>query len=170
MSRFALLVVMGWVVLAGVGRGQEETQSQPGMDAPPKSGNSQKTLPDKEAAPSEQQPTLAQPKSDGAAEPALTGRLPRYFGSVVDVAQRQAIYRIQAGFRERREKLEAQLMALKASEMQEIESVLSDEQLDYVQERREQASLRSTASRSSAEKPTEVSEQDSTRVSSVKKS
>ncbi len=71
----------------------------------------------------------ARPAAAEPAKPAkFRGRLPRYYGKVVDAVQRQQIYQIQAKYHERLEALKAQLKQLEAQCDAEIEGVLSPEQ------------------------------------------
>ena len=60
------------------------------------------------------------------------GRLPAYYGRVVDAQQRERIYEIQARFNEQIEKLKEQLEELVEQRDSEVEEVLTDEQRDEV--------------------------------------
>jgi hypothetical protein len=66
----------------------------------------------------------------------FSGRLPRYYASLVDNQQRAAIYAIQMRFYREIESLERQLAALKKTEMEEIESVLTAAQRKQLEELR----------------------------------
>ena len=59
----------------------------------------------------------------------LRGRLPAYFGKVVDQSQRQEIYQIQADYKDRIAKLQAALTELVQQRDREILMVLSADQL-----------------------------------------
>jgi hypothetical protein len=56
------------------------------------------------------------------------GRLPAYFGKVVNDKQREEIYEIQAKYNEQIAKLKEQLEELTTKRDSEVEQVLSDEQ------------------------------------------
>jgi hypothetical protein len=79
------------------------------------------------------------------------GRLPAYYGQVVDEKQREAIYAIQADYAGRISALQAQLDALIGERDQKVEGVLTPEQLQKVKELREKAKAAQT-SRRTAEK------------------
>lgn len=89
----------------------------------------------------------------------LTGRLPRYFSSLVDENQREEIYEIQASYRDAIQELEEKLAALKKDEMAAMEKVLTTTQ------RKTLASLRSGKQVSSSSKST-----SSTKTASAKSS
>ncbi|MGI9470855.1 MAG: hypothetical protein ACR2NZ_04945 [Rubripirellula sp.] len=94
------------------------------------------------------------------AEAVLTGRLPRYFASVVDSKQRQEIYEIQASFQTKIEELEAELAALEEEQMKEIEGVLTTTQrkkLVELREARESSGKTKSTSRSSTSRGTKSS-------------
>ena len=75
-------------------------------------------------------------KAKTADQEELTGRLPRYFSSLVDEEQRDEIYEIQTSYRDKIEELEQQLADLRSKEMAAIEKVLTTTQ------RKELADLR----------------------------
>ena len=56
------------------------------------------------------------------------GRLPAYYGQIVDEGQRQRIYQIQANYHPQIESLLAQVEALTVKRDEEIRAVLSPEQ------------------------------------------
>ena len=60
----------------------------------------------------------------------LRGRLPAYFGKVVDDSQRQEIYQIQADYKDRIAKLQAALASMVKQRDREILTVLSADQLE----------------------------------------
>jgi len=72
--------------------------------------------------------TSAAPAETKKAEK-LRGRLPAYFGRVVDPSQRQEIYQIQADYKDRIAKLQAALNELVQQRDREILMVLSADQL-----------------------------------------
>ncbi|MEM7479159.1 MAG: hypothetical protein AAF483_29595 [Planctomycetota bacterium] len=80
-----------------------------------------------------------------AEAPKLTGRLPRYFSSVVSPEQRMDIYRIQADYRAEIAQLQMQLQELREAEIQKVEAVLSATQLKQVNSLREKAAARRIA-------------------------
>jgi hypothetical protein len=67
------------------------------------------------------------------------GRLPAYYGEVVSEEQRAKIYEIQKKYAQQIENLQAQLEALRVKQNEEIEAVLTKEQLDKVNALREAA-------------------------------
>lgn len=79
--------------------------------------------------------------------PKLTGRLPRYFASVVSPEQRQEIYRIQNDYRKQIEQLQRQLEDLRLAELDEVTQVLSESQKRQVETRRAAASKRVNSKR-----------------------
>lgn len=81
---------------------------------------------------SEASPIQKAELESSAEGPKLSGRLPRYYSSVVRPEQRQAIYQIQATYRQEIAKLQMQLEELKQRESEEIAQVLSEEQRDRV--------------------------------------
>lgn len=80
----------------------------------------------------------------------ITGRLPRYFGKVVDDSQRKQIYKIQAEYREKVSALQLQLTQMKQAELKAIEGVLEPSQLDRLNKLRSDAMQRSTVSKQSS--------------------
>lgn len=58
----------------------------------------------------------------------IKGRLPRYFGSLVNSEQKIEIYLIQAKFRDQISKLKQELEKLESQQMQDIEAVLTTDQ------------------------------------------
>lgn len=80
-------------------------------------------------------------KSEG-----LRGRLPAYYGQVVDEKQREAIYAIQAEYAERIAELQVRLEALMAERNAKIEAVLTPAQRQKLDE------LKAAAQRKRAEK------------------
>lgn len=59
----------------------------------------------------------------------LRGRLPAYFGKVVDASQRQEIYQIQADYKDRITKLQSALAEMVQQRDREILMVLTADQL-----------------------------------------
>lgn len=70
------------------------------------------------------------------------GRLPNYYAAVVSQAQREKIYGIQAKYTDRIEELQKQLDALKNQRDDEVEAVLTPDQLAKVVEAREAATAK----------------------------
>ena len=60
----------------------------------------------------------------------LRGRLPAYFGKVVDESQRQEIYQIQADYKDRIAKLQAALTKMVQQRDREVLMVLTADQLE----------------------------------------
>jgi hypothetical protein len=85
-------------------------------------------------------PTIGQDK-EAAAKPAVAkkakpfrGRLPNYYGQVVNQKQRQAIYKVQREFAPKIAELQAQLEALKKQRDEKVAAVLTPQQLKKVEE------------------------------------
>lgn len=77
---------------------------------------------------------------------ASTGRLPAYYAEVVDEAERQKVYDIQAAFESKIDRIEAELEAMKAERDEKIMKVLSPEKLRRIE------ALRAAAAAKRAEK------------------
>ena len=73
------------------------------------------------------------------------GRLPAYYGTVVDDKQRQAIYDIQKEYHPKIAALKAQLEALIKERDEKIEAVLTPEQLNKVEEAKAAAKAKRAA-------------------------
>jgi hypothetical protein len=80
-------------------------------------------------------PAAAQPQADGekverkeAKRREANRRLPAHYGKIVDEAQKDRIYRIQAAYNTKLDPLQAQIEALAAQRDAEIRNVLSAEQ------------------------------------------
>ncbi len=70
------------------------------------------------------------------------GRLPAFFATVVNEKQREEIYKIQSDYTAKLDELEKQLAALRAERDAKIDAVLTPEQLDSVNKKREEAKKR----------------------------
>lgn len=121
--------------------------------------------------------TKKAPSKTAAKKPAAAkqprGRLPAYYRQVVDDRQRDAIYAVQAKYRADRDKiaeeikkvtadLRKKLLELKEAQDQEVEAVLSEEQLAKVQKFRDEAAAkRKSSSSSSSRKVTAARKSDS---------
>jgi uncharacterized protein HemX len=81
------------------------------------------------------------------------GRLPAYYGQVVNQQQREQIYAIQAKYNARIAELQKQLADLRAQRDAEIEKVLTPEQLKRIQQLRAQAAEGSGSPPSSGTAP-----------------
>ncbi len=86
-------------------------------------------------------------------------RLPRYFASIVDSEQRAEIYEIQKSYHAKIAKLQAELAALESEQLEEIEGVLSKDQLTSLNKMRDGKTLtkkssKSTSAKSSSSKKT----------------
>jgi hypothetical protein len=76
------------------------------------------------------------------------GRLPTYFGKVVDSSQREEIYEIQSRYAEQIEKLQQELKELLKERDAEVDAVLSPEQMaEVVKLRREREAQRKSNSK-----------------------
>ncbi len=96
---------------------------------------------------SQEKPANQESQEKPAARKKARGRLPRYFAKVVTQQQREDIYEIQARFAARIEELQKQIDALIRQRDQEVEAVLSSEQLAEVRKLREEAKKRQAARR-----------------------
>ncbi|MEE3369708.1 MAG: hypothetical protein VX346_10230 [Planctomycetota bacterium] len=96
------------------------------------------------------------PAASKAASPAtkpVRQRLPAYFSKVVNASQRQQIYVIQASYRKQIERLQDQLSRLLRQRDQEVDLVLSPDQLQQVQTLRAAAAARRKQRRSTQAAP-----------------
>jgi len=75
------------------------------------------------------------------------GRLPAYYGTVVDEKQRQAIYDIQKEYHARIAALKAQLEALIKQRDEKIDAVLTPEQLQKIEEAKAAAKAKRAAAK-----------------------
>jgi hypothetical protein len=75
----------------------------------------------------------------------LSGRLPPYYKDVVDDAQREKIYTIQAEYANQIERLKQQLDDLEAERDRRVEAVLTPQQKAKVQAAQAQAKAKRTA-------------------------
>ncbi len=105
----------------------------------------------------------------------LTGRLPRYFSSLVDEKQRDEIYEIQASYRDKIEELEKQLADLRSKEMAAIEKVLTTTQRKKLADLRSgekptaKASSKTASSKSTSSKSSEKTASDKSSTSTKAK-
>ncbi|MFM7845595.1 MAG: hypothetical protein ACKPEY_15355 [Planctomycetota bacterium] len=110
LSALLLVVTASVVDFSGVARGEEEGRSSGG-------GKGSRT---------------AAAKMDGEevkrAKSEPRGRLPAFYGDLVDAKQREAIYAIQARHTAQLKTLREQIAALETKADEEMEAVLSDEQ------------------------------------------
>jgi hypothetical protein len=133
-----------WAVIfsgsVGLVRGQEATEASAAVA--PQTAASQPSAgvqPANERANERaNEPTIGSAESQSIVKAGMprkpaAGRLPRYFASLVDSRQREAIYQIQASMAAKVEALEMQLEELRQAEMREIEAVLNDTQLRQLQ-------------------------------------
>lgn len=93
---------------------------------------------------------VADAKAKTVKPPKFRGRLPRYYGQVVDEKQRQQIYDIQRKYHARDFALRMQLEQLRAQRDQEIEAVLTPQQKKTLQKLLAEAAQRRTARRAEA--------------------
>ena len=97
--------------------------------------------------------TAADSKVTSEATKPVRQRLPAYFSKVVTAKQRQQIYVIQAGYRKQVERLQEQLSQLLRQRDQEVDLVLSPDQLQQVQTLRAAAAARRKHRRSAQVDP-----------------
>ncbi len=86
------------------------------------------------------------------AKKARAGQLPPYYGEVVDDAQRQKIYAIQAEFNAQIKALQAKLDALKKERDDKIAAVLTPEQRKQVDDLRAVAKAKRDSKKTAKEK------------------
>jgi len=91
----------------------------------------QEKQPSESPAAQEKQPSES-PAAEKPARAAPRGRLPNYYRQVVTLEQREEIYKIQKSYAAQIEPLEMQIAALEMKRDQEVEAVLSAEQLEKV--------------------------------------
>ena len=97
--------------------------------------------------------TVSAAEGDAKAKP--KGRLPNYFAAVVSQEQRERVYEIQSRYKEQLDALMKQIEDLKVAREKEVDAVLTPDQLQKVNEKREAAKARrsrSSKSKESAEK------------------
>lgn len=70
------------------------------------------------------------------------GRLPSYFAAVVSQKQREEVYTIQAKYSKQLADLQKQIAELKAQMTKEVDAVLTPEQLEEVNKKREEAAAK----------------------------
>ena len=101
-------------------------------------------------------------KPDTAAKKATkpTGRLPNHYAKVVTGDQRNQIYQVQQSYSLRINELKAEIAKLEAQMQEEIEAVLSKEQLERVHQLTEEAKTRrqAAAAKRAAAKKAEASQ------------
>lgn len=107
-------------------------------------GSSDMTLWAQDAAAPAAAPAAATPPAKKRTEP--RGRLPAYYGDLVDSKQRDEIYAIQTKHLAEIKKLRQQIAEIEATQEQEVEAVLTPEQRDKVRQLQEEAKSRRTAS------------------------
>lgn len=122
-----LLVVMASVVgVSTVASGEEEARSGGGKGS-----------------------RTASAKMDGEevkrAKSEPRGRLPAYYGDLVDAKQREAIYTIQARHNAELKTLREKIAALETKVEEEMEAVLNDEQREKLQRWREEGKAKRVA-------------------------
>jgi hypothetical protein len=87
-----------------------------------------------------------QEEEEGANEPVVVkkfrGRLPAYFSGVVTSEQRQEIYELQKEYHEKLVALEEEMAKLKAARDEEIDGILTVEQLAEVKKKRAAAAAK----------------------------
>jgi Spy/CpxP family protein refolding chaperone len=97
-------------------------------------------------------PSPAKPADVAPGKKARAGQLPPYYGEVVDDAQRQTIYAIQAEFNAQIKALQAKLDALKKERDDKIEAVLTPEQRKQVNDLRAAAKAKRDTKKPAKEK------------------
>jgi hypothetical protein len=134
--------VTGAVVLfSGWCRAQEAAPPVPAAPAQPAA-----------VAPAPAQPPAVAPAPAAAEKPASTapaskaqksrGRLPAYFATLVSAEQRQKIYDIQLTYTEKIAALDRQMAELRAKQSEEVDAVLTADQLSQIKKLREAAAAK----------------------------
>jgi hypothetical protein len=126
-----------WVPLAAVAAmivGPLAIGQPPAAQSPTKSPTKQATA----GEPSPETPAET-PAPEKAAKKEFRGRLPAYYGRVVDQTQREKIYAIQREFAPKIDALKAQLAALVAERDEKIVSVLTQEQRETIEKLKAEA-------------------------------
>ncbi len=100
-----------------------------------------------------QQDQTEAPAKNAPATKTVRRRLPAHFSALVSQKQRETIYKVQADYAAKMDKLRAQLDALGADRDREIDAVLDTEQLVEVTKKRIEAKEK-RAARSSAKSST----------------
>jgi 2-oxoglutarate dehydrogenase E2 component (dihydrolipoamide succinyltransferase) len=129
----AVLLLSGWC------RAQEAAPAAPAAPAQPAA-----------VAPAPAQPPAVAPaaaEKPASAAPASTarksrGRLPAYFATLVSAEQRQKIYDIQLTYTEKLAALDRQMAELRAKQSEEVDAVLTADQLVQIKKLREAAAAK----------------------------
>lgn len=133
------LVVMAAVALAAGRLGL-------GEDAPSTKKSAKKAEAAKDDAKPAEGKKKAKPKE-------AKGRLPAFYGEVVDQKQRDAIYAIQAEFAPKIDALKAQLDALEKDRDEKVAAVLTEEQMKKVEALKEAAKAKRSEGKAAPAKP-----------------
>ncbi len=133
------LVVMAAVALTAgrVGLGEDEPSTK-------------KSAKKAEAAKDDAKPPEAKKKPKPKE---VKGRLPAYYGEVVDQKQRDAIYAIQAEYAPKIDALKAQLDALEKERDEKVAAVLTEEQVKKVEALKEAAKAKRSEAKEAPAKP-----------------
>ncbi|PQO36007.1 hypothetical protein DTL21_08765 [Bremerella cremea] len=102
--------------------------------------------------------TLSAQDAVESAEP--SGRLPTYYSEIVTQDQRLKIYTIQSGYNTKIEQLEAEIAKLEAAMKKEMEAVLTQPQLERLEELAKEDEIRrqkNEAAKRAAEKAASAS-------------
>lgn len=102
-----------------------------------------------------QEPEAGEPAAQTAKQETRTpepkpirGRLPDHYGKLgISQEQRTQIYEIQADYRAKMTALQEQIAKLEMQEVQDVEEVLTDEQLEELREHQREAAARRAARR-----------------------
>jgi len=87
-------------------------------------------------------PPAAAPAAVTTGVKKFRGRLPAHYSTIVSSDQRQKIYDIQSGYYEKIADLERQILELRTKQDQEVEAVLTPQQLSDVKKLREASSTK----------------------------
>jgi len=111
----------------------------------------------------------ADSKAKAGAKEKPKGRLPAYYKDVVTDEQQEKIYAIQAKYEKQLDDLQAQLDAVKAKQMAEIETLLSAEQKDKIAKAKEEADAKKKSSKKDGDKTAKSAEAKTTTETTERK-
>ena len=126
------LVPVALAIAEGLAVGQQPSSAASrSAEQPPAAGSAESSA---EAPAEKPLPEEAKPKKRE-----FRGRLPAYYGRVVDEKQRKTIYGIQREYAPKIDALKAQLAALTAERDNKVAAVLTPEQLETVEKLKAEA-------------------------------
>lgn len=143
MARERSIRALGWASVALV--------AIVGMTAAGWAGAQQQPAPAAQAVRAAEAPAEAPvPEQPKEKKREFRGRLPAYYGRVVDQKQRETIYAIQREYAPRVDALKRQLAALMAERDKKVAAVLTPEQLNTVEKLRAEAKAKRARAKAAA--------------------